>query len=97
MNVHIIAYKKEVTDTYTLMDMSGKLDCKYHVGFFWGFKCPRAAMKEGWPKDEEDNEARLSNAGIPVERGIPKCTNCDGKYIPTCLVICSALGPSMAI
>ena len=85
MNTHIIAYEKEVTDTYTLMDMSGRLDCKYHVGFYWNFKCPRAALKESWPKDEEDNMARLSDAGIPVDRGIPKCTNCEGKCIPTCL------------
>ncbi|MCJ1393302.1 hypothetical protein MMC18_006174 [Xylographa bjoerkii] len=76
-NTHVIAYEKEMTDTYTLMDLNGKLDCKYHVGFFFSDKPPRGSLKEGWPSSPEENQKRLKDAGIPVERGIPKCSNCD--------------------
>ncbi|MCJ1397213.1 hypothetical protein MMC11_000405 [Xylographa trunciseda] len=76
-NTHIIAYEKEMTDTYTLMNLNGKLDCKYHVGFFFSDKPTRVSLKEGWPSSPEENQRRLKDAGIPVERGIPKCSNCD--------------------
>ncbi|MCJ1331210.1 hypothetical protein MMC10_007898 [Thelotrema lepadinum] len=76
-NVYLIGYEKEVTDTYTLMDLNGKLDRKYHVGFYFSEKAPRGKMKESWPKSPEENMERLANAGLPVERGIPKCTNCN--------------------
>ena len=68
-----------MTDTYTLMNLSGKLDCKYHVGFFFSDKPKRVSLKEGWPSSPEENLERLKDAGIPVERGIPKCSNCDGS------------------
>ncbi|MCJ1471451.1 hypothetical protein MMC13_000090 [Lambiella insularis] len=74
---YIIAYEKEVTSTFTLMNLQGKLDCKYHIGFFFSDKPPRASLKEGWPANTEDNYIRLRDAGIPVDRGIPKCSNCD--------------------
>ena len=67
-----------MTDTYTLMNLNGKLDCKYHVGFFFSDKPPRGSLKEGWPPSPEENNARLKDAGVPVERGIPKCSNCEG-------------------
>lgn len=67
------------------MDLNGKLGCKYHVGFFFSPKPPRGSMKEGWPKTPEENKERLRDAGIPVDRGIPKCSNCSGKYKFSCL------------
>ena len=79
---HIIAFEKDVTSTFTLMNLQGKLDCKYHVGFYYSAKPPRLALKDAWPASPEDNLARLKDAGIPVERGIPKCSNCDGKSSP---------------
>ena len=68
------------------MDLNGKLDRKYHVGFYFSEKAPRGKMKESWPKSPEENMERLANAGLPVERGIPKCTNCNGKDPPTSLM-----------
>ena len=62
------------------MNLQGKLDCKYHVGFFFSDKPQRSALKEGWPRNAAENLARLKDAGIPVERGIPKCSNCDGMH-----------------
>ena len=67
-----------MTNTYTLMNLNGKLDCKYHVGFFFGDKPPRGSLRRGWPSSPEENKMRLKDAGVPVERGIPKCSNCDG-------------------
>ncbi|MCJ1407089.1 hypothetical protein MMC19_001159 [Ptychographa xylographoides] len=78
---HVIGFEKEITDTYTLMNLQGKLDCKYHVGFYWNAKAPRLALKDAWPTNPEENLERLKDAGVPVERGIPKCSNCDGKDI----------------
>lgn len=36
-------------------------------------------MAAGWPKDAEENLERLKDAGLPMDRGIPKCSRCDGK------------------
>lgn len=71
--------EKEVTSTFTLMNLQGKLDCKYTVGFFYSDQPQRLALKQGWPSSLEENLERLKDAGIPVERGIPKCSNCDGE------------------
>lgn len=62
------------------MDLNGKLDCKYHVGYFFSPKPTRVAMKDSWPPSPGVNLERLADAGIPVERGVPKCRNCDRMY-----------------
>ena len=62
------------------MNLQGKLDCKYVVGYFYSAKPQRAHLKEGWPPTPEENMERLKDAGIQVDRGVPKCTNCNGKY-----------------
>ena len=61
------------------MNLQGKLDCKYTVGYFYGPKPLRASLKEGWPSSPEENIERLKDAGIAVDRGIPKCSNCNGE------------------
>lgn len=33
-------------------------------------------MKERWPASPEENLKRLENAGLPMDRGIPKCNRC---------------------
>ncbi|KAI4130495.1 MAG: hypothetical protein LQ338_001726 [Usnochroma carphineum] len=66
----------EMLDTMTLVNLSGKRDCKYKVGYFFK-KTPRTAkMAEVWPSSEAENLERLKDAGISVERGIPKCLRC---------------------
>jgi hypothetical protein len=79
MESHIIAYEQEVTDTFTLMDLQGNLDRKYTVGFFFSDKPQRAKMQQGWPETPEENMTRLENAGVPVDRKVPKCSNCESK------------------
>ncbi|KAL8649289.1 MAG: hypothetical protein Q9210_004492 [Variospora velana] len=66
----------EVLDTNTLVNLAGKRDCKYKVGYFFK-KTPRTAkMAEVWPSSEEENLERLKDAGVPYERGVPKCLRC---------------------
>ncbi|KAL8798657.1 MAG: hypothetical protein Q9182_006490 [Xanthomendoza sp. 2 TL-2023] len=81
LGIFIIAVEPregEVLDTHTLVDLSGKKDCKYKVGYFFK-KTPRTGkLAEVWPASEEENLARLKDAGSPYERGIPKCIRCKG-------------------
>ncbi|KAL8805940.1 MAG: hypothetical protein Q9200_005227 [Gallowayella weberi] len=78
----------ELLDTHTLVDLSGKKDCKYKVGYFFK-KTPRTGkLAEVWPASEEENLARLKDAGAPYERGIPKCIRCKemGHTVKSCTV-----------
>ncbi|KAL8914060.1 MAG: hypothetical protein Q9172_007165 [Xanthocarpia lactea] len=66
----------EILDTHTLVDLSGKKDCKYKVSYCFK-KTPRnGKLAEVWPASEEENLARLKDAGAPFERGITKCLRC---------------------
>ena len=76
--------EKEIGDTFTLMNLQGKLNCKYTVGYYFSPKAPRANLKEGWPPTPEENKNRLHDAGLPVEKGIPKCSNCNGRFASLC-------------
>ena len=71
--------EKEVTDTFTLMNLQGKLGCKYTIGYYFSEKPTRGHLKQWWPKNPEENKKRLEDAGIPVASGIPKCSNCEGN------------------
>jgi hypothetical protein len=71
--------EKEVGDCLILIDLQGKLSCKYVVGFYFSEKPQRANLKDRWPPTPEDNLERLADAGFPYDRHIPKCANCGGK------------------
>ncbi|KAF8856463.1 hypothetical protein BDZ45DRAFT_466197 [Acephala macrosclerotiorum] len=58
------------------MDLQGNLDKKYTIQWRWSPKSARPKEAGGWPTPE-DNLERLADAGEPVDRGIPKCSNCD--------------------
>ncbi|KAI4264349.1 MAG: hypothetical protein L6R42_000534 [Xanthoria sp. 1 TBL-2021] len=79
LGIYIIAVEPregEILDTHTLVDLSGKKDCKYKVGYFLK-KTPRSGkLADVWPSSEEENLIRLKDAGAPYERGIPKCLRC---------------------
>ena len=34
-------------------------------------------MKERWPASPAENLERLKNAGLPMDRGVPKCSRCE--------------------
>ena len=47
--------------------------------FFFSPNPRRRNAKQGWPATPDENLERLTNAGLPYERGIPKCGRCNGK------------------
>lgn len=62
-----------------MINLQGKLNSKYVVGFYFSSKPQRATLRERWPSSVEDNLERLEEAGLPYDRQIPKCSNCGGK------------------
>ena len=63
------------------MNLQGDLDQKYQVGFYFSPNPKRALQKAAWPENAEENITRLKEAGMPMERGIPKCNRCDGENV----------------
>lgn len=59
------------------MDLQGNLDKTYTVNWRWSALCARPKEKEAWPTSPEENMERLADGGEPVDRGIPKCGNCE--------------------
>lgn len=80
MNTYIIAKKQEIPDTYTIVNLQGKQDQEFVVSIQFTNKPRRAKFAEGWPKDAEDNKARLETAGLPMDRMVPKCSNCNREF-----------------
>ncbi|GMF69436.1 unnamed protein product [Aspergillus oryzae] len=72
-------FREPVGDCISVINLQGKLDCKYVVGFYYSPKPQRANLKERWPESVEENLERLEDAGIPYDREIPKCSNCGGN------------------
>lgn len=66
--------------TQTLINLQGKLDCKYEVGFFYSDQPRRAILVPGWPPSAAENLERMEDAGQPMDRGVPKCSRCSGEY-----------------
>jgi hypothetical protein len=63
------------------VNLQGELGKKFVVGYFLSDKVQRPSMKERWPKSSEENLRRLEDAGVPMDRGVPKCSN---VYFPYC-------------
>lgn len=78
-NTYLIATENELPKTHTYVNLQGELDKTYKVGFHLSPKPKRETAKQGWPESPEENIERLKDAGLPMERGIPKCMRCDGK------------------
>lgn len=77
LNFYFIAMEKELQETFSNMDLQGNLGKKYSVSLRKSEKHQRPKEKELWPTSPEENLARLADCGEPVNRGIPKCSNCD--------------------
>ncbi|KAL6229752.1 hypothetical protein BDW75DRAFT_249334 [Aspergillus navahoensis] len=75
-NIYLIAMGREMSDCISLINLQGKLNCTYVVGFFYSPKPQRANLRERWPSSVEENLERLKDAGLPYDRQIPKCSNC---------------------
>lgn len=69
----------------SLIDLQGTLNREHVVGFYFNAKASRGKLRERWPSDAEENLERLTNAGLPFERMLPKCINCGGENTdPAC-------------
>ncbi|KAJ8123479.1 hypothetical protein O1611_g9579 [Lasiodiplodia mahajangana] len=78
IGVYLIAMENQsMVPTLTNMDLQGNLDKKFRVHYRFDPKPGRPREREFWPGSEEENMARLEDAGEPVNRGLSKCTNCN--------------------
>jgi hypothetical protein len=75
--IYLIAMEKELKETFTNMDLQGNLDKKYTVSYRLSQNHQRPKEKEAWPATAQENIDRLGDAGEPVDRGVPKCNNCE--------------------
>ena len=62
----------------TIVNLQGKTDCKYVIGYYFSIKPKRAKFAQGFPTSEEENFERLKDAGEAMENVIPVCRNCGG-------------------
>jgi hypothetical protein len=75
-SIYLIAMEKDVGETWTIVNIQGDTDKKYAVSYFTSPDVTRPTLVDKWPKSPEENLARLADAGIPLDRGVPKCNNC---------------------
>lgn len=79
MSINENRQEREIGDCHTVVNLQGKLNCKYVVGLYFSEKPQRINLKERWPATPEENLERLAEAGFPLDRQIPKCSNCGSK------------------
>jgi hypothetical protein len=79
MNTYLIAKQQEIADTHTIINLQGSAGQKYVLSCQFSSRPRRAAFAQGWPSTDEENKARLSEAGFVMDSLVPKCTNCDGE------------------
>ena len=77
LGIYVIALERELSQTYTNMDLQGNLDRAYTISYRFSEKPKRPKEAEGWPTSPDENMERLKDAGEPVDRGVPLCSNCE--------------------
>ncbi|KAI9708159.1 MAG: hypothetical protein M1820_004113 [Bogoriella megaspora] len=75
-NTYLVALEKEIPPVNTLVNLQGKIDCRFVVGFFFSQEPKRAKFAHEWPKTSDENESRLLDAGFVMDRMVPKCGRC---------------------
>ena len=80
-SVYLIAMEKDTESTQTIVNLQGKIGCKYAVFYFLSDKPQRPSMKERWPKSGEENLERLEDAGVPMDSGVVKCNNVSSNIL----------------
>ncbi|ETI25215.1 hypothetical protein G647_04588 [Cladophialophora carrionii CBS 160.54] len=80
-SIYLIAMEKDHAaagmETWTNVNLQGDIGKKYAVSYFLSDKPERLALVDKWPASAEENLARLADAGIPLNRGVEKCSNCN--------------------
>lgn len=77
MNTFLIAKQQGISITHTIVDLQGKIDQKFVIAIQFSSKPRRAKFAEGWPESPEANFTQLATAGWPIDRMVPKCSNCN--------------------
>jgi hypothetical protein len=70
---------KETSKSWAIIDLQGKLDCEFVIGYYFSPKAQRANLTDRWPSSPEENLERLANCGIPDDRRVMMCSTCGGK------------------
>ena len=77
LSIYLIALKKEAAPAYTYTNLQGEVGKSYQLGIFSrSSKCPRPILMPSWPKNDAENLERLQDTGVPLDRGVPICSNC---------------------
>lgn len=76
VKIWLISTERELIDTFTNMDLQGKIDKKYSISLRFTDKPERPREINSWPGSNEVILSRLDDAGMVVDRGLPKCYNC---------------------
>ncbi|KIW87308.1 uncharacterized protein Z519_11944 [Cladophialophora bantiana CBS 173.52] len=86
-SIYLIAMLKDHGDTWTNVNLQGETGKKYAVSYFTSDKPQRPTLVDKWPVSAEENLARLADAGVPLDRGVDKCNNCNkvGHITKRCL------------
>lgn len=77
VGIYLIGIEKELSATYTNMDLQGNLGKTYSISWRWSDKPRFPKEMDLWPANPEENLERLADAGQPTDCKMPKCTNCD--------------------
>ncbi|KIY02853.1 uncharacterized protein Z520_01318 [Fonsecaea multimorphosa CBS 102226] len=75
-SIYLIAMEKDHGDTWTNVNLQGDTGKKYAISYFTSDKPQRPTLVDKWPASPEENLTRLADAGIPLDRGVDKCSNC---------------------
>ncbi|EWC48845.1 hypothetical protein DRE_00150 [Drechslerella stenobrocha 248] len=77
---NLVAVKKEITNSQTIVDLQGNLNKEFVVTFQSSLKGRRSRFATSnagrFPENDDENFKRLGNAGFVQESFIPWCGNC---------------------
>ena len=78
-SIYMIAMEKDHGEdaTWTNVNLQGDVGKKYGVSYFTSAEAQRPTLVEKWPASPEENMTRLADAGVPLDRGVEKCSNCN--------------------
>ena len=75
LKVYLIALEKPIEETWTIVNFQGDIGKKFAVGYYFSEKPQRPKLTAMWPETPAANLERLADAGLAVDRGVPKCSN----------------------
>ncbi|KAF7713926.1 Zinc finger CCHC-type domain-containing protein [Penicillium ucsense] len=83
----LIAQTFRTSEDSTLIDLQGRVNCTFRVGWFKSPEQDRPFLKGMWPKDAEHNLSRLEEAGFECPSYRRECDHCGGHVSEDCRFI----------